>query len=59
MNYSGCGVFATKAFWAGDFLLEYRGELIEGAEGEQRYKDGQKGSFLYFFEDTAKSKCGN
>jgi len=48
--FTGCGVFATKSFWSGDFILEYRGELIEGIEGDQRYENGQQGSFLYFFE---------
>ena len=46
----GCGIFASKFFSKSEFLLEYRGELISGEEGEERYRTGQTGSFLYFFE---------
>ena len=50
---TGYGVFTTKEFKTGDFLLEYRGDLISHKDGLQRektYKSSQ-GSFLYFFKD--------
>ena len=46
----GSGVFADRPFGKSEFLLEYRGELISGYEGEKRYQAGNSGSFLYFFE---------
>ena len=55
--FLGRGVFTTKLFSKGDFLLVYRGELItgdEGAEMEDLYNP-DLGSFLFFFQDG--SKC--
>jgi len=54
--HSGCGVFATCEFAKTEFLLEYRGELIDGDEGEKRYKSGESGTFLYFFEVEGRKK---
>ena len=51
-NVSGKGVFATKDFRAGEFLLEYHGELISNEEAcrrEQCYPS-RLGSFLFFFK---------
>ena len=51
--FSGCGVFTTKDFSKGDFLLEYVGERItrkEALKRETNYKASQ-GSFLFFFFD--------
>lgn len=45
---SGRGVFATQEIWAGDFVVEYTGELINGADGEQRKRAMQTG-FRFFF----------
>ncbi|XP_028417446.1 histone-lysine N-methyltransferase set-1-like [Dendronephthya gigantea] len=48
----GRGVFTTKTFSKGDFLLEYKGELISQEEGyirEKNYPD-DLGSFLFFFQ---------
>ena len=53
----GFGVFTTKSFQKGSFLLEYPGELVSDKEGENRHLDyGRRslGSFLYFFEDGKK-----
>ena len=49
----GKGVFATRDFRAGDFLLEYHGELIAIEEARRREKSYPLalGSFLFFFRD--------
>lgn len=53
----GRGVFTTKLFSKGDFLLEYKGELITEDEGSRREDlyDPDLGSFFFFFKDG--SKC--
>ena len=54
LNFSGKGTFAKENFEKGDFLLEYRGELISKEEGEHRqevYQD-EEGSFLFFFSTS-------
>ena len=50
-------MFTTKLFLKGDFLLEYKGELIAGDKGSEREDlyDSDLGSFLFFFKDG--SKC--
>lgn len=54
-NFLGHGVFATKEFLAGDFLLEYKGEVIDNAEGERRLSKAAKHeSFIYFFETSGR-----
>ena len=55
-KFPGCGVFAAKQLWSSDFILEYRGELLSGDEGEERFVRGQTGSFLYFFEMEGKKR---
>lgn len=46
----GRGVVTKKNIAAGDFVLEYRGELISHKEGLQREKTySERTSFLYFF----------
>ncbi|XP_028418510.1 N-lysine methyltransferase KMT5A-A-like [Dendronephthya gigantea] len=55
----GRGVFTTKTFSKGDFLLEYKGELISQEEGyirEKNYPD-DLGSFLFFFQQGNASLC--
>lgn len=57
--YLGSGVFCDQSFANGDFLLEYRGELIsseEGAKREQRYERENKGNFLFFFHHEGLEK---
>lgn len=50
-DFIGSGVFATRSFLKGEFLLEYQGEHVTAKEGERR--DGcyssEEGSFLFFF----------
>ncbi|XP_028415468.1 N-lysine methyltransferase KMT5A-like [Dendronephthya gigantea] len=51
-NIIGDGVFAKRKFQKGEFLLEYKGELIgkdEGARREEAYVK-ELGSFLFFFD---------
>ncbi len=35
-EYTGRGVVTTRPFSKGDFLFEYRGELVTAAEGRNR-----------------------
>lgn len=53
----GYGVFVCeKTIKKGDFLLHYRGDLIdieEAGRREQSY-DGKHGSFMYFFSHAGK-----
>ena len=52
-----CGVFATKSFAPGSFLLNYPGDLISEKEAEKRekqYSKQSKGCFMYFFEHEKK-----
>ncbi|XP_071823694.1 uncharacterized protein [Apostichopus japonicus] len=58
-EFIGSGVFCEKRFKKGDFLLEYRGELISQEEGEHREANypEEVGSFLYFFCHNGKTKC--
>lgn len=48
------GVFTTKKFQKGDFLLEYPGDLISDKEGRERVEkyDPSLGSYLFFYEKT-------
>ena len=53
----GKGVFTTRPFNKGHFLLCYKGEIITGREGERReqaYPD-ESGIFLYFYKDNGKT----
>ncbi|XP_070408956.1 uncharacterized protein [Nothobranchius furzeri] len=57
--YKGRGVFVTTSFQKGDFLLEYRGELISKEECERRqrvYHDTLK-VFLFEFYFDGKLWC--
>ena len=56
--FSGSGVFTTKFFKKGEFLLEYRGDYVgysEALKREKNYKQCQ-GSFLFFFKDKRYGK---
>lgn len=48
----------SKAFSKGEFVLEYRGELLTAEEGMNRLEsyDSSVGSFLYFFDDLDSEK---
>ncbi|MEQ2260013.1 hypothetical protein XENORESO_019744 [Xenotaenia resolanae] len=57
--FKGRGIFATTFFQKGDFLLEYRGELISKEECERRqrvYHDKLK-VFLFEFYFNGKLWC--
>ena len=54
--FAGMGVFATKRFSKGDFLLHYSGELVTRKKGEERetvYGDSER-SYMYFFSHNGK-----
>ncbi|XP_037553169.1 N-lysine methyltransferase KMT5A-A-like, partial [Nematolebias whitei] len=58
-DLKGRGIFANTSFVKGDFLLEYRGELISKEECEQRqrgYNDRLK-VFLFEFYFNGKLWC--
>ena len=49
----GRGVFTTIPFNKDDFLVQYKGQILRGQEGEEREKNysDEDGNFLFFFED--------
>jgi len=61
MEAKGRGVFATRAFAKGDFIVEYAGDLISLREAKKREtnyaKDAAIGCYMYFFEFKGKSYC--
>jgi SET domain-containing protein len=47
---AGYGVFAERAFKEGDFLLEYRGNLMKYSEALKLERSSQiNGSWMYYF----------
>jgi SET domain-containing protein len=58
LNFSlGRGVFTKRSFCKGEFLLEYKGELVskkEGCSREDTYP-ADVGSYLFFFQHGNKS----
>ena len=50
----GYGVFATKKFEKGQYLLTYKGPLLNAKDGEEKIADGQGGNFVYFFQHLGK-----
>ncbi|XP_040052175.2 lysine methyltransferase 5Ab isoform X1 [Gasterosteus aculeatus] len=57
----GRGVFASKMFKRGEFVVEYHGDLLELAEAKiretQYTQDPQKGCYMYYFQYQAKTYC--
>ncbi|XP_057667362.1 N-lysine methyltransferase KMT5A-like isoform X1 [Diorhabda carinulata] len=57
----GRGVFATREFVKGEFVVEYSGELIDIHEAyirEQRYeKDENMGCYMYYFKFKEQHYC--
>jgi len=55
--FQGFGVFAIKGFSENQFLLEYSGELVTNAVGEQRRKNYKSdvGSFLFSTRTNGKT----
>ena len=55
--FIGFGVFTTREFRKGEFLVNYSGELIDvlvAQEREQIYTNDMKGSYMYYFKHTGK-----
>ena len=57
----GNGIFAETDFKAGDFLLEYRGEIISSGEANRRLFMYEKGieSFIFYHYYKGKKKAVN
>ncbi|XP_066912213.1 uncharacterized protein [Clytia hemisphaerica] len=56
---NGYGVFAEKPFSINDYLLCYRGDLLDEEEGDRREKSHKAenlGSFIFHFEHIVKGK---
>lgn len=51
LYFVGKGLFASKEYSPGEFIVEYAGELINRKEGLKREKcyPLEKGSYIYFF----------
>ncbi|XP_030211368.1 uncharacterized protein LOC115542982 isoform X3 [Gadus morhua] len=49
-DYKGRGVFATKRFEKGDFVVEYRGEIISFEECQSKKYSTTESTYLYEFE---------
>jgi histone-lysine N-methyltransferase SETD8 len=52
--FSGYGIFATKQFNSGDFLLNYHGELLvekEAKERERIHNRKADGCYMFYFKD--------
>ena len=52
-------VFAEKSFSKGNFLMCYRGKLLDGSSGdikEDEYKNEKLGSFIFYFEHVIEGK---
>ena len=48
----GYGVVTTREFSKGDFILEYKGDLLDANEAvrrERQYKSQHLGCFMYYF----------
>ncbi|XP_067296484.1 histone-lysine N-methyltransferase set-1-like [Pseudorasbora parva] len=58
-TYKDRGVFTTEAFFRGDFVLEYRGELLSSEESldrTQHYTEAEN-IFLFDFQWHGKNWC--
>ncbi|XP_038944674.2 N-lysine methyltransferase KMT5A-like [Rattus norvegicus] len=57
----GRGVIATKRFSRGDFVVEYRGDLIEITDAKKREalyaQDPSTGCYVYYFQYLSKTYC--
>jgi [histone H4]-lysine20 N-methyltransferase SETD8 len=56
----GRGVRALRAFSKGDYVLEYKGELISAKEGHKRHSrySVSEGSYMFFFRsEQGESLC--
>ncbi|XP_055367656.1 lysine methyltransferase 5Ab isoform X2 [Betta splendens] len=57
----GRGIFATRDFKKGEFVMEYHGDLLELAEAKRREaqyaRDPQTGCYMYYFQYQCKTYC--
>jgi len=55
--FAGKGLFVTNNFKAGDFLAEYRGDMIDAKEADEREKRyrSHKHGYLYHFSHGGKN----
>ncbi|XP_048247628.1 uncharacterized protein LOC124124735 isoform X1 [Haliotis rufescens] len=59
-DYVGFGVFTKQSFAKGDFLLEYRGNLMDeekAKELERKHARAQEGCYMFYFTFKDKKKC--
>ncbi|XP_018569296.1 N-lysine methyltransferase KMT5A-A-like [Anoplophora glabripennis] len=61
INGKGRGVFASKNFLRGEFVVEYSGELIDVNEASRREKvyeeDESTGCYMYYFKHNEQQYC--
>ncbi len=55
--FAGRGVFTSGFFEQGDFVLEYRGTLINAAEADQRRECYDRTHSVYMFDFTWNQKA--
>ncbi|XP_056391831.1 N-lysine methyltransferase KMT5A isoform X2 [Hyla sarda] len=57
----GRGVFATRNFHRGEFVVEYHGDLIETTDAKRREalyaQDSSTGCYMYYFQYLNKTYC--
>ena len=58
----GRGIFSTRSFHKGEFVVEYAGDLITSQEAEVREKKYSKntdkyGSYMYYFVHKGTKRC--
>ena len=56
--FQGRGIFATRNFFKGDFIVEYSGDLIDVKKAKEREgeysMDLSKGCYMYYFKANGK-----
>lgn len=57
----GRGVFATKSFQKGEFVVEYHGDLLQITDARKREakyaQDPSTGCYMYYFQYQSKTYC--
>lgn len=56
-SFAGRGVFAKEAIYSGDFVVEYRGELLSQKDCEKRIDIYPDSSKVFIFEFEWKGEC--
>ncbi|VDM03737.1 unnamed protein product, partial [Schistocephalus solidus] len=60
-DVKGRGVISTRTFFAGEFIVEYAGELISDSEARLREAEYKKnpnlGSFMFYFTHAGHRYC--